>query len=141
MSQLYRRWRSSDQAQRWCMGIGVGLRTPREPFRVALPPRSGGDALICRDRALRNVTDEGCGPAPVVPMSGRAEDHGGWASELLGPGPDAPVDELHPFPDGSGGYVDQLKAVTAVRLLVETLERHRLREADPAHRRRRDEPE
>jgi hypothetical protein len=49
----------------------------------------------------------------------------GGASGLLGPGPDASVDEFHPFPDGSGGYVDQLKAVVAVGLLVETLERDR----------------
>src|SRR6266568_4452871 len=68
-------------------------------------------------------------------------DTAGGASGLLGPGPDAPVDEFHPFLDGSGGYVDQLKAVVPVRLLVETFERDRLREADPAHRCRRDEPE
>jgi hypothetical protein len=74
-------------------------------------------------------------------MCGRAEGAAGGASGLFGPGPDAPVDEFHPFLDGSGRYVDQLKAVVPVRLLVETLERDRLRKADSAHRCRRDEPE
>jgi hypothetical protein len=59
----------------------------------------------------------------------------------LGPGLDAPLDQFHPFLERAGRYVDQLKAVVAVRLLVEPLESDRLREADSACGCRRDEPE
>src|SRR5437016_4577673 len=63
-----------------------------------------------------------CQPHSFCRCADVARGTAGGVSGLLGPGPDAAVDEFHPFLDGSGGYVDQLKAVVPVRLLVETLE-------------------
>ena len=60
---------------------------------------------------------------------------------LPAPGPDVPVDQRRPFLDRAGRHVDELVSVSVVGPPVDAFEAHRLREADPAGRCRRHEPE